>query len=188
MDCSFLPVWEGRVEDCEEHSLLSSYPPSWSQEPQIPSCVSQDIPFAREVSEFSKPEPWACTNRSLPLPPEPPATLPYPTALELVPHRISSPLSGLLDPSKRDLAWVNGSDGSASPSGLQLREARQSDRRKGFLRLFSGPSTPPPQFRPCLLGVPLHELFFQVLALRNGADSDCQSSGSRVQKKSVLGP
>lgn len=63
------------VQDCQGHSLFPD-PPSWSQEaPGFFPC-SQNIPFARGVSEFSTLGPWACLNKSLPrLPPTP---LPYP--------------------------------------------------------------------------------------------------------------
>ena len=87
------PLRKGDVQDLEEHSPLSAYIPSWSQEPPDSFLCSQNIPFASGVSEFSKPEPWACPNKSLPLPtPQPPS--PVPSALGPVPHRISSPCLG----------------------------------------------------------------------------------------------
>lgn len=78
---------------CEELSPLSSYLSSRSQEPPDSFLCSRNIPFASGVSEFSKPEPWACPNKSLPLPtPQPPSS--SPSALGLVPPRISSPCLG----------------------------------------------------------------------------------------------
>lgn len=62
------------MQDLEECSPLSSYLGSWSQEPPDSFLCNQNIPFASGVSEFSKPEPWACSNKSLPLPtPQPPS-------------------------------------------------------------------------------------------------------------------
>lgn len=51
-------------------------PPSCSQEPPDFFLCSPNIPFARGVSEFSKPGPWACLNKSLPHPPSSPPPLP----------------------------------------------------------------------------------------------------------------
>lgn len=98
--CSSLPVWGGGdIQSCGGHSPLSSYPPHWSQEPPDSFLCSQNIPFASGVSEFSKPGPRACPNKSAPLPHplQPPS--PIPVALGQVPHRISSSRSGLRGPS-----------------------------------------------------------------------------------------
>lgn len=93
-------VWEEeKYRTFEGHSPFSFHPPSRSQEPPDSFLCSQNIPFASGVSEFSKPGPQACPNKSVPLPHplQPPS--PIPIALGQVPHRISSFRSELQGPS-----------------------------------------------------------------------------------------
>jgi hypothetical protein len=79
---------------CEEHLALSSDPPSCSQEPPDSFLCSWNIPLTSRVSEFSKPGPWACLNKSWP-----PATLPHCLApqplLQWVQCHIGFPFPGL---------------------------------------------------------------------------------------------
>lgn len=150
---------------------------------------SWNIPCASWVSEFSKAGPWACLNKSLPLP-----TSPIPTALVQVPHQISSSLSGLQDlpgeiwPWSAVLARPHTRPGSLGPG-----RAGQSNLREGFLfsktplRPLDPPASPdqassPPPPGEFLPGVPPPGAGFEECCFWRP-----HSSGSRVQSVD-LGP
>ena len=159
----------------------------WSQEPPDSFLWSQNIPFASGVSEFPKPESWACPSRSLPLPtPSPPPLSPQPWARAT---------SAFLSPAglwafPRGPGWVSRGQlvalrSQARGSGVvwpQQRVSQSLPRLPSPSPYLSKSAPSPPAWdstlRGILSGPGLEECCFL------GPCSSC----FRVQKKSALGP